>query len=103
VAQAQTLWIEGPAGKLEAAARIENEPRGAVVLAHPHPLYGGTMHNPVVFHADRELNRRGTDDAAIQLPRASKEATASTTTGAARSATLPPLPRTLAPWPPACR
>lgn len=34
-------------------------PRAAAVLAHPHPLYGGTLHNPVIFHADRELNRAG--------------------------------------------
>jgi len=56
---ARTVWIEGPAGKLEAALRVADEPKGAVVLAHPHPLYGGTLHNPVVFHADRELNRAG--------------------------------------------
>jgi len=59
VADARTLFIDGPAGKLEAAARVAEESRGAVVLAHPHPLYGGTLHNPVIFHADRELNRAG--------------------------------------------
>jgi len=53
------LWIDGPVGKLEAALREADDPRGAAVLAHPHPLYGGTLHNPVIFHADRELNRRG--------------------------------------------
>jgi alpha/beta superfamily hydrolase len=51
--------IDGPVGTLEAALREAERPRGAVVLAHPHPLYGGTLHNPVIFHADRELNRRG--------------------------------------------
>jgi len=56
---ARKVWIEGPAGKLEAALREAHESRGAVVLAHPHPLYGGTLDNPAVFHADRELNRRG--------------------------------------------
>lgn len=56
---ARTAWIAGPAGKLEAALREAPDPRGAVVLAHPHPLYGGTLHNPVIFHADRELNRIG--------------------------------------------
>ena len=55
----RTVWIDGPAGRLEAALRDASNPRGAVVLAHPHPLYGGTLHNPVVFHADRELNRAG--------------------------------------------
>ncbi len=39
--------------------RTAASPQAAVVLAHPHPLYGGTLHNPVVFHADRELNRSG--------------------------------------------
>jgi len=56
---ARTVWIDGPAGKLEASLRTAESPRGAVVLAHPHPLFGGTLHNPVVFHADRELNRSG--------------------------------------------
>src|SRR5262245_42487774 len=56
---ARKLFIDGPAGKLEAALRTADAPRGSVVLAHPHPLYGGTLHNPVVFHADRDLNRAG--------------------------------------------
>lgn len=59
MSETRPLWIEGPAGKLEAALRVADAPKGAVVLAHPHPLYGGTLHNPVIFHADRELNRRG--------------------------------------------
>jgi uncharacterized protein len=53
------LWIEGPAGRLEALLRFAAEPRGAAVIAHPHPQHGGTMHNPVIFHTDRELNRAG--------------------------------------------
>ena len=53
------LWIAGPVGKLEAALRVAAEPRAAAVIAHPHPVYGGTLDNPVVFHADRELNRAG--------------------------------------------
>jgi uncharacterized protein len=55
----QKLFIEGPAGRLEAALRTAEAPRAAVVLAHPHPLYGGTLHNPVLFHSDRDLNRAG--------------------------------------------
>ena len=53
------LWIPGPVGRLEAALRIAATPKGCCVLAHPHPLYGGTLHNPVMFHCDRELNRAG--------------------------------------------
>ncbi len=45
----QRLSIEGPAGKLEIAI---NDPgadrRGIAVIAHPHPLYGGTLDNKVV-------------------------------------------------------
>lgn len=55
----QKLSIPGPAGRLEAALRDAESPRAAIVLSHPHPLYGGTLDNPVVFHADRELNRAG--------------------------------------------
>jgi alpha/beta superfamily hydrolase len=59
MSHAKTVWIAGPVGKLEGALRTAESPRGVVVLAHPHPLYGGTLHNPVIFHADRELNRAG--------------------------------------------
>ena len=45
----QRLAIDGPAGKIEIAV---NDPgasrRGIALLAHPHPLYGGTLDNKVV-------------------------------------------------------
>ena len=48
-ASLQKFSIDGPAGKLEVAV---NEPdaarRGIAVVAHPHPLYGGTLDNKVV-------------------------------------------------------
>ena len=31
----------------------------AAVVCHPHPLYGGTLHNKVVFHAMKALNSFG--------------------------------------------
>lgn len=34
-------------------------PTAAVVLAHPHPLYGGTMHTKVVFQAAKAFCRLG--------------------------------------------
>jgi alpha/beta superfamily hydrolase len=68
--------IPGPSGPLEA---ILDEPaatrgvnphgllergqdgglRAAVVLAHPHPQYGGTMHTRVIFHTAKAFSRIG--------------------------------------------
>lgn len=55
----RALLLDGPAGRLEAVERALPSPRAVAVLAHPHPLYGGSLHNPVIFHADRELHRAG--------------------------------------------
>lgn len=55
------FFIEGPAGALEAllwTAPEPNPPRVAVVC-HPHPLFGGTMHNKVVYQAAKTIQRRG--------------------------------------------
>ena len=59
MAEPRKLWIPGSAGKLEAIVRFGTTPRAAAVVAHPHPQYGGTMHNSVIFHSDRELHRAG--------------------------------------------
>jgi alpha/beta superfamily hydrolase len=59
VGHVRRLWIEGPAGRIEAALRVATPARAAAVLAHPHPLHGGTLDNPVIFHADRALNDAG--------------------------------------------
>jgi alpha/beta superfamily hydrolase len=54
------LSLEGPAGRLEAILKLPPAaPRLAVVVAHPHPLYGGTMHNKVVYAAARRLESHG--------------------------------------------
>jgi alpha/beta superfamily hydrolase len=48
-AQTETLTMAGPAGQIELAIdRPEGDPRGTAVIAHPHPLYGGTLTNKVV-------------------------------------------------------
>jgi alpha/beta superfamily hydrolase len=40
--------IAGPAGALECALDLPDDaPRGLGLVAHPHPLYGGTMDNKV--------------------------------------------------------
>lgn len=53
----KSLFLEGPAGRLEALlnAGAENATHAAVVC-HPHPLFGGTLHNKVVFHTMKALN-----------------------------------------------
>lgn len=56
----RSLFLDGPAGRLEALlnAGAENATHAAVVC-HPHPLFGGTLHNKVVFHAMKSLNSFG--------------------------------------------
>jgi uncharacterized protein len=56
----RSLFLNGPAGRLEALlnAGSPNATHVAVVC-HPHPLYGGTLHNKVVFHTMKALNRFG--------------------------------------------
>jgi alpha/beta superfamily hydrolase len=46
----QSLILQGPAGAIEALrdAPVQGEIRGTAVIAHPHPLFGGTMQNKVV-------------------------------------------------------
>ncbi len=56
----KSLFLEGPAGRLEALlnAGVENAAHAALVC-HPHPLFGGTLHNKVVFHTMKALNSFG--------------------------------------------
>jgi hypothetical protein len=55
------FFLDGPAGKLEAllwTSPLAHPPRAAVVC-HPHPLFGGTMHNKVVFQTAKALHSLG--------------------------------------------
>jgi len=56
------FFIAGPAGRLEALLWTTPtvDPPLAAVVCHPHPLYGGTMHNKVVFQAAKRLHEFGT-------------------------------------------
>ena len=60
--------VEGPTGRLEVVVHTPRPaadsgerptPRAAVVLAHPHPQHGGTMHSNVVHHMANALSRIG--------------------------------------------
>lgn len=56
----RSLFIAGPAGRLEALLNA-GAPGAthAALVCHPHPLFGGTLHNKVVFHAMKALNSFG--------------------------------------------
>jgi uncharacterized protein len=59
-AKVSRLVIAGPAGGLEVA--VENSAAsvmGVAVIAHPHPLFGGTMDNKVVQTLSRAALQRG--------------------------------------------
>ena len=49
-AATQALTFQGPAGAIEALrdVPVEGLVKGTAFIAHPHPLFGGTMHNKVV-------------------------------------------------------
>jgi len=57
----ESLFVAGPAGRLEALLEEpeHGEPREAVLVCHPHPQHGGTMHNKVVYRIARGLRRAG--------------------------------------------
>src|SRR5205085_10596511 len=52
----KSLMLDGPAGKLEALLNVGKlDASHAAVVCHPHPMFGGTMHNKVVYHAMKAL------------------------------------------------
>jgi hypothetical protein len=51
--------ISGAAGKIEVASQAAPSPRAIAVLAHPHPLFGGTMDNKVVTTLARAFAEAG--------------------------------------------
>jgi hypothetical protein len=59
--KAERLFIPGPEGKVEALLEFEprTRPRTVAIVCHPHPLYGGTMHNKVVHRAAKAALQAG--------------------------------------------
>ena len=56
----ESFFLAGDAGRLQALLNLgAPDAQYACVVCHPHPLYGGTMHNKVVFHAMKALNAFG--------------------------------------------
>ena len=60
--RAFTAMFMIPAGSVQLEAQLHEPieaPRGAVVLCHPHPVYGGTMDNRVVYRAAKAAREAG--------------------------------------------
>jgi len=61
-AQHSEFLLRGPAGMLECAADVpepEYECPATVIICHPHPSHGGTMHNKVVTILERSMRELG--------------------------------------------
>jgi alpha/beta superfamily hydrolase len=56
----RNFFIAGPVGRLEALLWTVPvaDPALVAVVCHPHPLFGGTMHNKVVYQAAKALHLR---------------------------------------------
>jgi hypothetical protein len=60
IAQTERLELEGPAGRIQLLRNApEGGSRGVAVIAHPHPLFGGTMDNKVVQTLARAFVQSG--------------------------------------------
>lgn len=57
----ESLFVKGPAGRLEALLEEpeDRDPVEVALVCHPHPQHGGTMHNKVVYRVARGLRRAG--------------------------------------------
>ena len=55
------IFLEGLAGRLEALLWTSPlpDPPFVALVCHPHPLFGGTIHNKVVYQASKALHGRG--------------------------------------------
>jgi alpha/beta superfamily hydrolase len=61
----RSFFLNGPAGRLEAVlwtAPESDAPTSATrsaLVCHPHPMFGGTMHNKVIYQTAKALHERG--------------------------------------------
>jgi alpha/beta superfamily hydrolase len=58
--KSEMVFIPGPEGELEGIfSYVSKRVSHLAVLCHPHPLYGGTMHNKVIYSIAMALNQIG--------------------------------------------
>ncbi len=57
----RNFFLKGPAGLLEALlwTSANSNPARVALVCHPHPLFGGTLHNKVVFRTAKALQAHG--------------------------------------------
>jgi uncharacterized protein len=59
-ASTHPFFIEGGAGRIEVWTHAPTgEPRAAALCFHPHPMFGGNLHNKVLYTARSVLVERG--------------------------------------------
>src|ERR1700736_1872689 len=59
---ARNFSLSGLVGRLEAVLWTPSSPTApllAALVCHPHPLFGGTMHNKVVFQVAKSIDALG--------------------------------------------
>src|SRR5262245_34196800 len=61
MASTEHEWVEipGPLGLLEGVLTVATDSRRAGIVCHPHPLYGGNLHNPIVRAIESGMQQAG--------------------------------------------
>jgi hypothetical protein len=60
--ESRNFFLDGPVGRQEAILwkpLTPYRPQFAALVCHPHPLFGGTIHNKVVYQAAKTLDSLG--------------------------------------------
>ncbi|MCF8149514.1 MAG: alpha/beta hydrolase [Burkholderiaceae bacterium] len=55
----ERFLVDGPDGKIEVFVEGHESPQGIALIAHPHPLFGGTADNKVVTTLARAFREQG--------------------------------------------
>jgi len=58
VSRHERILVDGPDGKIEVFVEGHENPQGIALIAHPHPLFGGTADNKVVTTLARAFREK---------------------------------------------
>ena len=63
------IIFNGPAGRLEGRYQPSKQKNAPIaIVLHPHPQFGGTMNNQIVYQLFYMFQKRGFHDTALQFP-----------------------------------